>query len=330
MTMSIAKSEYAEYFDGYQIYDCAVRSREAFSFSLVESEADPSEPRKALVNFFPFDPPGDRLGANMFTGFSAPLLAASNSPKGQALIVARDCTVGVLGSGDHGMESAIPHGDPTKPMYTSVEALATIDGYVYAAGPWRAVARRTGPGKWESLADRKSLPVPKRNSSGSNDEGFNAIDGFNARDIYAGGGHGDLWRYDGVRWQQCAIPTNMIIENLCCAGDGKVYVGMQGGSVLKGRENTWKLIHKGTMTIPFKDIVWYGGRIWCTSDYGIWTIDNDKLDDAPLPPAIRSCAGNLSAADGVMLLAGMYGAAVFDGKQWEVIIDPFALGKPSA
>ncbi len=109
----------------------------------------------------------------------------------------------------------------------------------------------------------------------------------------------------------------MYIHNVCCAGDDYVYVGMQSGSVLRGRENTWELIHTGTLTLPFKDIVWFAGKVWCTSDYGVWTIDNGKLTDADIPVLAHSCSGNLSVGDGVMLLAGRYGAAVFDGKSWE-------------
>lgn len=327
----ISKNHFEEGFRGFHIHECAVRARGIYSFVLLEdiasqANAEDAEPLKRLVTYFVNVEGKPLLGWREFTGYAAPRLAVAQKPRPQAVMVSRDCGVAALGSGVGGMEADIPHGDPTKPMYTSVEAVATIDGYVYAAGPWRAVARRLGPNQWEGLADRKTLPVPKRNRSGSNNEGFNAIDGFNAKDIYAGGGHGDLWRYDGERWRQCAIPTNMIIENVCCAGDGFVYVGMQSGSVLKGRENNWKIIHKGNFTIPFRDIVWYGGRVWCTSDYGTWTIEDDRVEDAPLSAAIRCCSGNLSAADGVMLLAGMYGAAVFDGANWEVIIDSSAGG----
>ena len=323
--MQITVSEYDEFFKGYQIYDCAVRSRNAFSFVVLESRDDNSEPEKVLINYFPHDPPGERLGGRIYTGFQFPKLAVSRKPKEQAIMVGMSGGVAVLGGGDDDMENSIPKGGPDQPLYTSAHALATIDGYVYAAGPWRAVCRRTGPNQWESLADRTTLPVPKRNSSGSNDEGFDAIDGFHANDIYCAGGHGDVWRFDGKRWHQCPVPTNMTIENVCCAGDGYVYVGMRSGSVMRGRENTWKVIHQGNFTLPFKDMVWFDGRVWCTSDYGIWTIEDGKLVEPELPVEVRACAGNLSVGDGVMLLAGMYGAIVYDGKEWHKIIDINAL-----
>lgn len=147
-----------------------------------------------------------------------------------------------------------------------------------------------------------------------NDCGFEAISGFNADDLYCVGGKGDAWRYDGKEWHRCPVPTNMYLESVCCAGDGHVYIGMQSGRLMRGREDHREVIHEDYMTLPFKDMVWFDGRLWCTSDYGLWTVENGKLIDADVPPQVKTCSGNLSAADGVMLLAGHYGAAVYDGK----------------
>lgn len=249
------------------------------------------------------------------TGFEQPKIASSRVPRDQVVVVALDCTVAVLGGGDGGMESPIPHGDPDKPLWSTCFNLATIDGSVYATGPARAVCRRLGPNNWVSVVDRKMMPKPEAKGSFVQG-GFDAIAGFSANDIYCVGGEGDAWRYDGKRWYQCPVPTNMQFKSVCCAGDGHVYIGMQSGSVLRGREDKWTIIHKDEMTLPFKDMVWFGGKVWCTSDYGLWVIEDGKLREAPVPPEVKSCSGNLAVGDGVMLLAGMYGATVNDGKQW--------------
>lgn len=222
------------------------------------------------------------------------------------------------------MEQPIPRGK-NGAVDTTVRALATIDGYVYAVGSWRSVARRVGPNQWESVADRQgSMPSPKPNSWGSTNTGFDAIDAFSAEDIYCAGGEGDVWRFDGQRWHMCPMPTNLLMESICCAGDGFVYIGLLGGGIVKGRENSWQVIHEAQMTLPFKDLVWYAGKVWATSDHGLWVIENDRVVEAEVPAEIKACSGNLSVGDGVMLLAGGYGAAVFDGKNWEVIISSFA------
>lgn len=312
----INKEKWNNAFDGFNIYDCAVRNKDAFSFVCIKATKGKvgDEPNKRLINVF-IDS-GD-VEFIEYTGFAQPLLTVARKPLEQAVMVGIDGDVAVLGSGKHGLETEIPMGRDETPLFTSAAAIATIDGYVYAAGNWRTVCRRTAAGVWENIADRKTLSIPERNENGSNDDGFDAIDGFNDHDIYCGGGKGDLWRFDGLQWHHCSLPTNMYIESICCAGDGYVYIGMQSGSILRGRDNKWKMIHEGKLSLPFKDLVWFDGVVWCTSDYGIWAIKDGKVREANVEANTRSCSGNLSVGDGVMLLAGMYGASIFDGNIWK-------------
>ncbi|MFI8614545.1 hypothetical protein ACIGHN_03465 [Acidovorax sp. NPDC077693] len=315
--IKITASEYQSAINGFSVYDCAIRSNRVFSFLLLQTIDDAANGDRRLLNYFPDDADGERLDWMDYEGFAAPKIAATSQPKDQVVLIGRDCVVAVLGGGDGGMESPIPNGNAKTILDSSCHGVATIEGQVYAVGGWRGVCRRLGPNSWESLAgDRSTLPTPKRLSYGGTDGGFNAIAGFNSKNIYCVGGEGDAWRYDGQRWYQCAVPTNMRFESVCCAGDGYVYIGMQSGSVLRGREDKWTIIHKDEMTLPFKDMVWFGGKVWCTSDYGLWVIEDGKLREAPVSPEVKSCSGNLAVGDGVLLLAGMYGATVNDGKQW--------------
>ncbi|WP_147306976.1 hypothetical protein [Roseateles depolymerans] len=111
------------------------------------------------------------------------------------------------------------------------------------------------------------------------------------------------------------------METICCAGDGYVYIGLQSGGLLRGRGDEWEVIHVDTMTVPFKDIVWYQDQVWCTSEYGLWNVGKDgKLVDADVPPLASACAGNLSTADGILMVAGMNGAALHDGNGWHRLI----------
>ena len=93
------------------------------------------------------------------------------------------------------------------------------------------------------------------------------------------------------------------------------------GSVFKGRGAEWKRLYRGDMTLPFRDMVWHQGKVWCTSDYGLWVVDSDKVKEADVPDKIRAYSGHLSVGDGVMLLAGIYGAAMHDGREWRMVID---------
>lgn len=75
--------------------------------------------------------------------------------------------------------------------------------------------------------------------------GFSCVDGFSENDIYAAGGKGDVWNFDGDEWRQIHFPSNMLIESICCGQDGYVYIGAQSGTVFKGRKDQWKMIHRG-------------------------------------------------------------------------------------
>lgn len=156
-----------------------MRSKTVFSFVAFEDGDNSDVAKKRLINYFTDEPSGKNVGKRIYTGFIGAKVAASTRPKEQAIIVSLDCAVGVLGGGEEGMESPIPKGNANTPLYTSMHALATIDGMVYAVGPWRSVCRRLGRDSWESIADRSTLPVPDRNEFGTSDAGFDAIGGFN-------------------------------------------------------------------------------------------------------------------------------------------------------
>lgn len=327
--------EYQTFFQGYSLTDAAVRSRDTFSFLLRENQPDEgcsqdSDTGKQirLINFFVNAEPTRRIGCGQYLGFLRSKLAVAHHPVEQAVLIDSTGEVAVLGGGKNDMEQQIEYG-PDGPRRGSITCASTLFGHVYVAGPWRTIARRIGVDQWESLCADSILPKPgtRKSLEFGTDWGFRSVDGFASNDLYAAGGYGDLWRYNGHRWLQCALPSRMLLHNVCCAGDGHVYVGAQGGSVLRGREDRWEIIHEGRMTLPFKDMVWYGGRVWCTSDYGLWQIAGGELVEADVPHAVHSCAGNLSVGDGVMLLAGIYGATVFDGQRWTPVIDRLAFTK---
>jgi hypothetical protein len=156
--------------------------------------------------------------------------------------------------------------------------------------------------------------------------GFDDFDAFSESDIYAAGGKGDVWHYDGKAWHRISFPSNMWLETVCCGEDGYVYIGAQSGNLFRGRDKAWELIHRDNLSLTFKDMVWFGDRVYATSDYCLWEIKDGKVRDSQEPIDITICSGNLSVGDGVMLLAGHSGAALYDGEKWTQL---FSLAKLS-
>ncbi|MBK5071795.1 hypothetical protein I2492_02030 [Budviciaceae bacterium CWB-B4] len=322
---------------GWFVYDCAVRTKEMFHFScrnLKESEKasvlSDNEVTKREFAIYLDEPPERYLGGRPFTGFEKLFVGASSdhiTGKNEVVFVDMDGSVYARGDAGHnGIEEDILN-TLNGPRRGSIFRIRMICGRLYFAGDMNAVGYRTGPNNWHSLC--LNLPVPKDKKQwkeeGSTKFEFNDIDGFSHDDLYAVGGKGNLWHYNGQQWEELTLPSNLYTHSICCAGDGFVYIGAQSGSLFKGRGNQWKLIYRGDYSLPFKDMVWHDDKLWCTSDYGLWCVKDDKLVDANIPAEIKVCSGNLSTADGVMLMAGMFGAAYHDGKEWHLIFNSLEL-----
>ncbi len=323
---------YEKNFKGFFIRDCVVRRKDMFYFVLEEDLGEnPSSARKKKTRtrvVFCFDEPTPEAswGYQEFTGMVNMLASTSLIPKQQFVGVSLSGFVYVVGSGVNELEDDLKgvHSKQLKAAKAPVEAyllrggigkLATIDGLVFGCGLGRTIIQREGRNQWKYFTD---LPKDK---SVTDDTGFSGIDGFSKNNIYAAGGKGDVWRFDGVRWRQVTFPSNMDLYTVCCGGDGQVYIGAEQGNIFKGVLDNWKRVHKDEMALPFRDMVWYQDKLWCTSDYGLWVMENDKLQEADVPSWVQACSGNLSVGDGVLLLAGLHGAALYDGTSWQKIID---------
>ena len=325
--MHISAKEYKKFFEGYQIIDCVVRNKDMFYFVLKEMyDTDKDAPPetkliKRIVPYFMDEPVGDRWSRSVLEHFDHLVGGLSIYPKEQFVGVDMGGSVYAAGSGEGGIEDSFVSWADEGPQRGAIIKLRTIDGHVYAAGGNRTVLRRDGKNDWHGFTSDLPTADEDDEDADSFGEGFQDIDGFSAKDIYCVGGDGDVWHFNGKKWKRLAFPSNMSLESVCCAGDGYVYIGAQEGNVFKGKGDSWKRIYKGDLTLPFKDMVWHQGKVWCTSDYGLWEIESDKLKKSKAPNEVRACAGNLSVGDGVMLLAGIFGAALHDGKDWQIFVD---------
>jgi hypothetical protein len=325
--MLINDDEYKQNFQGFQIIDCVVRKKDVFYIVAKQTydteKSPPSEfkLKKAIISFFLHDPVGERWSSTVLGSLDHLLAGFTMHQLEQFVGVDMSGNVYAIGSGEEDLENSLVAWSDNGPQRGGICKLRTIDEYVYAIGGNRTVLRRDDKNRWHGF----TYDIPNNNSDLGN--GFADIDGFSANDIYCVGGKGDVWHFNGEKWKQLAFPSNMYLESVCCAGDGYVYIGGQQGNVFKGKGDSWKKIHKGELNLPFKDMVWHQGKVWCTSDYGLWEIENDKLTKSGAPDEVRACAGNLSVGDGVMLLAGIFGAAFHDGKDWQILVDTLSFEK---
>lgn len=261
------------------------------------------------------EPEHDNITMDEMTGLHDLLAGVSRIPKEQYVGVDFNGHVYVLGGGDNIIEEDIQKSKVNPIARGGIRKCRTIDGYFYIAGGGRSVGYRVDKNSQKSLTQG----LPYKDATDWEVAGFRDIAGFSQSDIYCVGGKGDVWHFNGTKWQQIHFPSNLDLYTLCCAGDGFVYISGYGGTTFKGRGDQWKQIYKGQMTIPFQDMVWYENRVWCTSDYGLWVIENDTVIEADVDPEVKVCSGYLSAEAGILLLGGYNGAAYKENGAWHVL-----------
>ena len=62
-------------------------------------------------------------------------------------------------------------------------------------------------------------------------------------------------------------------------------------------------------------------KVWGTNDYGICAFNENGEQKLDLPDFVRSSTGYMAQGDGVLVIAGMYGASMYDGKEWSSLVD---------
>ncbi|WP_157671085.1 hypothetical protein [Chitinibacter sp. GC72] len=205
---------------------------------------------------------------------------------------------------------------------------------LYALGSYRKIFRREGPDHWVDLASEgRGVPLPadvETSNYSDMDFGFRDLAAFAENDMYAVGGSGDVWHFNGQGWQQCAFPSNALLETVCCGGDGAVYITDLHGSVWTGRGNQWQLRVKGNIDPGYQpeDAVWFKGRLYlgCRSG-GLLTLEGDSLLSLGevgqfLPPPPWLCGRlDVSPCGEFMLTAGPRGACLLDSEGWHWLFD---------
>lgn len=326
--MDISPEQYVKTFAGYIVVDCAIRSKDIFYFSLCtdtsrfpdpdeEDDGKNAEPIdrsicRRIATYAKILPPEYKWNHEEFIGTENFKICVPKQPKEQMVGVDLDGIVFTYGNGENGLEESTGDWRDGGILRGGVNRCRSIDGYAYIVGGGRTVAMRNEKNRWTPLMDGLAFTYNKDWKTA----GFIDIDGFSASDIYAVGGIGDVWHFDGKTWTQLHFPSGIYLYSVCCADDGEVYISGYEGNTFKGRGNKWKQIYKGNMTLSFQDMIWHEDRVWCTSDYGLWQIQDEKLTAADVDSDIKVCSGHLSTCGDVILLAGHSGAAYKEHGVW--------------
>ncbi|MGE0756359.1 MAG: hypothetical protein AB7O38_05045 [Pirellulaceae bacterium] len=214
----------------------------------------------------------------------------------------------LMGSGDIHAET-IRDGDSSPETRGYLRRVRGIAGVAYAAGMDRQVYRRQDHSRWVSI-DHSMRP------SADGVYGFEGLDGFAEDDIYAGGYGGEIWQYDGRRWTQRDSPTNAVLTNLVCGGDGWVYACGRVGLLLRGRGDEWSVVEHEATQDDFWGLAWFGNRLYLASYHRLFRLEDDTLVPVEFGEDMAQTRYHLAAADGVLWSIGAQDVMSFDGASW--------------
>jgi len=264
----LAENSWKSCIKGWHIVDCAVREstivylclRKKISARKAASIWDSEIPSRHLV--MNLTKPGSYFGAVELEGYHRPVIGVARKPLRQGLLVDRGIEngqVNVMGGGKEFPDEFVALGKV--PMTNRVKC---VNDYTYSVGSDRTIYKRTDIGKWEIFAE---LSEERHKNFDIADYGFKDMDAFSETDMYAVGGRGDVWHFDGKIWVQQGFPSNKRLGTVTCAGDGYVYVSGEGGTIWRGRKSTWERIYKGDSSILWNDALWFEDKLWLASDY---------------------------------------------------------------
>lgn len=321
------RKAWQESFQGWNIVDCAIRNRD-FVYLILRKDIPPEQisltwdhdvPSRLAVLYLNETDPQEKWGHQDLEGFLLTFGGASLTPTAQGLALSANGDVFASGSGKSGMEKVLPEGGTI-----SLRKCRTIAGRSHAVGYARGVYRRMDIGRWERLAHGlPDLDVASMPADELTDFGFEDIDGFAENDLYAVGGKGDVWHYDGKIWIPCEFPANWPLLTVCCAGDGQVYISGEGGSLWKGRGDTWTQIWKNEYTLPYNDARWYEGKLWLSSDYMFDQWTGSAIEHVHHAGKRVDARGHMDVGDGILVVAEANRVSLFDGADWRTLVAPY-------
>lgn len=196
-----------------------------------------------------------------------------------------------------------------KPAPTMIRNARTVDGYVYACGMLRQAYKRVGEGEWQNI----SATSPKAGEK----VGFEAIDGYSGKELYAVGWNGEIWQFSGMTWTNRTSPTDVILTAVCCAGDGVVYVAGQQGVMIKGRYDRWEIIEwEDNVNVNIWDLCWFNKKLYVATITNLYTLEGNQLQDVDFGDLGAPTCYSLTQAEGVMWSIGKEDVLSFDGTAW--------------
>ena len=199
-----------------------------------------------------------KWGDNTRTAWNSTALAVAKKPSERLVFIGEDGEVCTYVGGKTTKEAI-------KPAPKMIRHARTVDGHVFACGMARQVYKRVGERKWENISAPKPEP--------GEEVGFEAIDGYSEKELYAAGWNGEIWEMKDGKWIKHQSQGKAILTAVCCAGDGFVYAAGQGGIFFKGRHDQWEAMKLKNVDDDLWDLCWFNNKLYVSTMTGLFTLE---------------------------------------------------------
>jgi hypothetical protein len=190
-----------------------------------------------------------------------------------------------------------------------LRSASLIDDHIVVVGMDRQAYVRAPSGAWRRFDN--GLP-----RSDDNRQGLEAVAGHTLNDLYSVGWQGEIWHYDGIRWNREDSPTHSLLTDVAVADDGLVYACGRRGLMVRGRAGQWEVLAPGT-----QDDLWsvaaFRGAIYASSMDGLYKLNKmGELDLLDVDIGPRPTYYKLFTSPDLLWSMGPKDVLAFDGTLW--------------
>jgi hypothetical protein len=201
----------------------------------------------------------------------------------------------------------------------NLRSIRKIGSHIYVAGMARHVYRRDGRARWVPIDEDVFVPRARRRTA----VGFNSIDGFSEKLIYAVGYKGEIWHFNGQKWQEEESPTNVVLNVVRCSPDGEVYICGMAGTIIRGIAGQWESIEQDVTEQDFWGMAVFKRSVYISNYEGVYKIEDKELSRVEMNLKKPVTTAYLDANDGVLWSVGE-NHLIFtdDGSHWTIVDNP--------
>lgn len=197
----------------------------------------------------------------------------------------------------------------------ALTCLCDLGTEVWAAGMGRMVYKRETDGKWipfdNGMQDKNSKDLVA---------GILAISGLTPSSVYAVGLKGEMWFFDGEKWQWIDSPTNKKLESICCVDEKTVFVGGSSGVLLRGHEHSWTELDHQLTNQTIWSLEMYQSQLYFADNTAIYRMtdlsSDSSFEKVALPFDKPVTCGYLHSDGKHLWSVGERDIIRFDGNEW--------------